>query len=593
MSPSLAELFRFRKPSRLQQLGLIASIAVVGLLMILALRDFDIAALWQRVGAANKMWFTVAILCLIGGQLLRVVRWQRLLVRDQPPELARLAGTLMDGQLINWLSPIRLGDIWRVWRLTAGSQRNVLWTVISIVLEKAADSFVLGLFALILVIAPNVIQLPQTTQGATAGILVRLFGVGLGCLLLTIAGLALRPRTWIARVQARLPATWLEKITPERLQVPTDVRAQLRTFIFWLELFAYTLAIWLLGIGTNVALALALATPLGIGQHLLLLLAFQVGLVLSTVPGNLGIFPLVASGIFSLVGYGVSDGLIFGGILFVIVNGCNVVLWLGYKLLDVAPRPATRPAAGGRTRINGVRVDGETVDLLLARVDAAITNSEHITVMYANAHGVNLAQREPEFMQALNGADLVFCDGFGVHWAARVLGDPLPERMTPPDWIGSFAAHCARNSVPIFFLGARPGVAERAADKLRERFAPSLNTFAHTGFFGSDGPENDALIETIRASGAKVLLVGMGMPLQELWIAKNHERLTTVNMCITVGALFDTLSGEVPRGPAWMTDHGFEWLARLLVEPGRLWRRYLLGNPLFVWNVLRQKFGYA
>lgn len=103
-------------------------------------------------------------------------------------------------------------------------------------------------------------------------------------------------------------------------------------------------------------------------------------------------------------------------------------------------------------------------------------------------------------------------------------------------------------------------------------------------------PANDAVIDRINAFHPEMLLVGFGMPLQELWIADHIERLN-INVALSVGALFDFVSGNMKRGPRWLTDHGFEWLTRLVREPRRLGRRYILGNPRFLWIVLRQKFG--
>ncbi len=206
-------------------------------------------------------------------------------------------------------------------------------------------------------------------------------------------------------------------------------------------------------------------------------------------------------------------------------------------------------------------------------------------VMYANAHAINLAQHDHRFRDTLNAADIVFCDGSGVQWAARMLGGHLPERMTPPDWIAAFLRDCGSQQWGIFLLGAAPGVADAAADKLAA-VCPGLACTSQHGFFGDD--ETSQVIASINASGAQVLLVGMGMPKQEAWVTENAHRLN-VSTILTVGALFDYIAGSVPRGPKWMTDHGLEWLARLMIEPRRLGKRYLLGNPLFVMHVFRQR----
>jgi N-acetylglucosaminyldiphosphoundecaprenol N-acetyl-beta-D-mannosaminyltransferase len=139
----------------------------------------------------------------------------------------------------------------------------------------------------------------------------------------------------------------------------------------------------------------------------------------------------------------------------------------------------------------------------------------------------------------------------------------------------------------IFLLGTEQVIVERAAERLRVRF-PGLEVAAHHGFFDLDGAENAAVLERIAAFAPHVVLVGMGMPRQERWIARNAPALEA-NVTMSVGALFDYLAERVARGPRWLTDNGFEWVCRLWYEPRRLWRRYLLGNPRFLWLIARQR----
>jgi len=154
------------------------------------------------------------------------------------------------------------------------------------------------------------------------------------------------------------------------------------------------------------------------------------------------------------------------------------------------------------------------------------------------------------------------------------------------------AAECAHYRFSLFLLGARPGIAEKAAVYLRQQF-PDLNVVgAQHGYFDKTpgSVENEAVLEALRAASPDVLIVGFGMPLQERWLMENWNRVE-VKVALTAGALLDYLAGEVPRAPRWMTDHGLEWLGRLIIEPRRLWRRYLVGNPLFLWRVLKQRLG--
>ena len=139
----------------------------------------------------------------------------------------------------------------------------------------------------------------------------------------------------------------------------------------------------------------------------------------------------------------------------------------------------------------------------------------------------------------------------------------------------------------IYFLGAKPGVAHRAADRLISRY-PRLQIDTHHGHFDkmADSRENRLVVDQINEFRPQILILGFGMPLQEKWILENRDKLN-VNIAFSVGALFDYLSGDLPRAPRWMTDNGLEWLSRLVIEPRRLWKRYLFGNPLFFWRLFR------
>jgi N-acetylglucosaminyldiphosphoundecaprenol N-acetyl-beta-D-mannosaminyltransferase len=249
--------------------------------------------------------------------------------------------------------------------------------------------------------------------------------------------------------------------------------------------------------------------------------------------------------------------------------------------------PATVAALPPPRQIAGLPVHPVRLAELNAWIAGALARPERATVFYANVHAVNLAQRDAAFRAAFAQADLVFCDGQGLRIGAALLGQPLPERFTPPDWVDSLAAVCAAQGAGIFLLGGRPGVAELAAARLRARH-PGLRTAAHHGFFLASPADEAAAIAALGGFGPGVLLVGLGMPLQERWVAARRDALDAP-VVLTVGALFDYLAGTVRRGPRWLTDSGFEWLCRLWYEPRRLWRRYLLGNPAFFLRILRQR----
>lgn len=240
----------------------------------------------------------------------------------------------------------------------------------------------------------------------------------------------------------------------------------------------------------------------------------------------------------------------------------------------------------------GVRIHTLAADKLVRFIANASKGERKVLVAYANTHAINLAQQLPWFRDVLNRADVTYCDGFGLKWGARLLGLDIPYRFTPPDWIGQLATTCASEGISIFLLGAKPAVAERAATLLGNRF-PGLHLVGtQHGYFDKnpDSVENQQVIQTIKRAQPDILIVGFGMPLQEHWLAENWRELQA-KVILPVGALIDYLAGETPRAPRWMTDYGFEWLGRLIVEPRRLWRRYLLGNPQFIWCVLMQRLG--
>jgi N-acetylglucosaminyldiphosphoundecaprenol N-acetyl-beta-D-mannosaminyltransferase len=205
-------------------------------------------------------------------------------------------------------------------------------------------------------------------------------------------------------------------------------------------------------------------------------------------------------------------------------------------------------------------------------------------VMYVNAHVVNQSRENAELLAALRGADLVYCDGYGVRMAARALDIPVPHRMTGADWIWGLAALCERAGQSLYLLGSEPPYAREAARKL-ERHYPQLDIVgAHHGYFDLDSPHAARVVEDINARRPGIVLVGMGTPKQELWVERHADRVDA-DVLWTVGALLDYVAGRVPRAPRWLADNGAEWIFRLAIEPHRMWRRYLLGNPAFIGRV--------
>ena len=212
-------------------------------------------------------------------------------------------------------------------------------------------------------------------------------------------------------------------------------------------------------------------------------------------------------------------------------------------------------------------------------------------ILHMNVYGMNLAFEQSWLQDFFNNAQIVFCDGAGVKLGARIQGNYIPERITYADWMWQVSEFAAAKGFSLYFLGALPGVAQKAASKLQEKYPRLQIVGTHHGYFDMqiNSLENKALVDEINQLQPNILVLGFGMPLQERWLCENWNQLN-VNIALTGGAVFDYISGDLNRAPGWMTNNGFEWMGRLLIEPRRLWRRYLVGNPLFLWRVLKQKY---
>jgi N-acetylglucosaminyldiphosphoundecaprenol N-acetyl-beta-D-mannosaminyltransferase len=243
-------------------------------------------------------------------------------------------------------------------------------------------------------------------------------------------------------------------------------------------------------------------------------------------------------------------------------------------------------------RITLLRLPLDPVDLhsLLARVGAMVESGSKQTIMYLNVHVANCAARDHGLRDALGAADLVYCDGAGIRLGAWLLGQNPPPRLTGADFIWDLAALSAERGFSLFWIGGRAGVARRAVARLADR-CPGLEIAGtHHGFFAKQGSETTAVISEVNASRPDIVLVGLGTPMQESWVTL-HRAAIEAPVVWCIGATADFIAGEVPRGPRWMVDNGLEWLHRLWAEPRRMWRRYAVGNPIFLLRILGERLG--
>ena len=235
-----------------------------------------------------------------------------------------------------------------------------------------------------------------------------------------------------------------------------------------------------------------------------------------------------------------------------------------------------------RVDVLGVGFDSVTLEQALDRgVELLHTPGAHYAVT-PNPEIVEACRRDGAAMAAVNGADLVLADGIGVIYGAKMLGTPLPGRVTGIAFAQGLMARLAQSGEGLFLLGARPGYAQQAAENLRLQY-PGLNIVGtNDGYFREDGP----VVEKIRASGARVVFVCLGAPKQELWMAENGPA-TGANLLVGLGGCLDVFSGNVKRAPAVFQKLGLEWLYRLCREPRRIVRMGKL--PLFLVHAAQER----
>jgi len=245
---------------------------------------------------------------------------------------------------------------------------------------------------------------------------------------------------------------------------------------------------------------------------------------------------------------------------------------------------APRPAAA-HLSFFGIEIFNTTMDEAAGWIAGRARTDLATRLYFVNADCLNIAFVNPEYRAVLRAADRLVADGIGIHLACRLAGTALAENVNGTDLFPRLCERACAARLSIFLLGALPGVAEAAAAAMRVRFPELRIAGAQSGYFDEAG--ESAAIAAINQSGADILLVAMGAPRQELWIARNRERLRPA-VAIGVGGLFDFYSGRIARAPQWMREIGMEWTWRLMKEPRRMWRRYIIGNPLFLYRVWRE-----
>jgi N-acetylglucosaminyldiphosphoundecaprenol N-acetyl-beta-D-mannosaminyltransferase len=247
---------------------------------------------------------------------------------------------------------------------------------------------------------------------------------------------------------------------------------------------------------------------------------------------------------------------------------------------------AGAPSVPVSQTIAGVRLLNLALDEVVDALMSAVHRGTRTRVAFVNADCINIAARDGAYKRCLQDADWVCADGIGMKIAGEILGRRLRANVNGTDLFPRLCAALAAERRSIYLLGARPGVAEAVAQWAVAAFPGLRLAGARDGYFA--GTQQAEVIAAIRATRPDVLMVAMGAPLQETWIAGNLAE-TGAMVGIGVGGLFDFYSGRIPRAPLWLRKIGGEWLFRLLQEPRRMWQRYLIGNWTFLVRILMEK----
>ena len=237
----------------------------------------------------------------------------------------------------------------------------------------------------------------------------------------------------------------------------------------------------------------------------------------------------------------------------------------------------------------GTPVHNLTMQETLALIEATIDRKEHIHHTVVNAGKIVAMHENPELRESVINADLINADGQAVVWASRILGKPLKERVAGIDLMENLVALAHRNGYKVFFFGAKEEIVKKVVEQYSQKYNASLIAGYRNGYFSKE--EEAGIARQIADSGAQILFVAITSPKKENFLYQNREVLQPVNFIMGVGGSFDVAAGFVKRAPHWMQTTGLEWLYRVYQEPGRMFKRYLVGNTKFIKLLLRYKFG--
>ena len=240
-----------------------------------------------------------------------------------------------------------------------------------------------------------------------------------------------------------------------------------------------------------------------------------------------------------------------------------------------------------KINIRGIEFDNVTLSEAVDMLIGLAHGDKTCAVVTPNAEIVQKCIEEEEFASVVRQADVILPDGVGVIKASKILGTPLKSPVPGVEVGEALVAKSGEEKLPVFLMGGKPGVAEAAAEKLKEKYPDAELVGTHHGYFSKSGEENDAMVREINESGAAILFVCFGVPAQEKWMIENRERLDSVRVMLGLGGSLDVYSGTLKRAPAFFRKLSLEWLYRLIRQPSRIGRMMKL--PKFYFGTKKYK----
>lgn len=233
-------------------------------------------------------------------------------------------------------------------------------------------------------------------------------------------------------------------------------------------------------------------------------------------------------------------------------------------------------------------IDALSLNDTVALVDNAIRAQQQLHHIAVNVAKIVHMQTDKQLYESVVSADVINADGLPLVWVSKLFGDPIPERVTGVDLMQSLVQLSSEKNYKIFFFGAKEEAVSKVVQIYSHQYSPNIIAGYRNGYFKQS--EESMIANQIAESGANILFVAITSPQKENFLFRQKEVLKKVNFVMGVGGSFDVVAGVVKRAPVWMQRMGLEWFYRIIQEPKRMWKRYLVTNTLFIYYLIRELF---